>query len=66
MAEKVRLRIGERVASLSQLPRQGRRISADVRVLPVTDVQYVVTYSVTEALIIILRVHHTRENRDAS
>lgn len=63
-AEKVETRIVERVKSLSRLSGQGRRISSSVRVLPVPDVQYVVTYHVSDSLITILRVHHTRENRD--
>lgn len=65
-ADAVERRLLDRVASLSDLPRQGRPVALGMRQLSLPDVQLIVRYRIVEDdnVIRIVRVLHTRENRD--
>ena len=67
-ADRVEARLINRVASLRGLPRQGRPIGQAIRELSLPDVQLVVRYRIMDDQrgIRILRVWHTRENREQS
>ncbi|MGY2733683.1 type II toxin-antitoxin system RelE/ParE family toxin [Sphingomonas sp. UYP23] len=55
----------ERADALGRRPGMGRPWGkAGLRVLPVVDIQYVITYAMVSDRVTILRVHHARENRE--
>ena len=65
-AERVESRLDRRVASLSGVPRQGRRVGEGRRELSIPDIQVSVVYRIVEEknAIHILRVWSTRQNRE--
>jgi plasmid stabilization system protein ParE len=59
-------RLHERGEWLGQFPDGGRPTrGSELRLLSVTDIQYVFTYRNDGHRVIILRIHATRENREA-
>lgn len=65
-ARRVQDRIGKRCASLALVPGQGRPIGKlGWRELSIPDIQYVVAYEALDEHVVIHRVRHTRENREA-
>jgi plasmid stabilization system protein ParE len=64
-ALRVDARLCYRGEWLGQFPFAGRRLSGtELRLLSVTDIQYVITYRVDGHGVTILRIHATRENRE--
>jgi plasmid stabilization system protein ParE len=59
-------RLHERGEWLGRFPYGGRPTrGSELRLLSVTDIQYVITYRVDGRRVTILRIHATRENREA-
>ena len=54
--------IYRRAAFLENFPRSGRPLKSGLRVLRVLDTPHVILYRVTESEVLILRVHHERED----
>ena len=67
-AERLDARLFSRAESLGGMPHQGRPVKGDMRRLSIPDIQLIVRYRILEDenAIRILRVQHTRENRDES
>ena len=57
-------RLEQRIASLGSFPKQGRPLRDGTRELSVPDIQLVFRYRMDEDAVRILRVWHTRENRE--
>ena len=58
-------RLFDRGEWLGQFPFAGRPVGGtELRLLSVTDIQYVITYRVDGRGVMILRIHATRENRE--
>lgn len=66
-ADRIEARLVSRAASLASVPGQGRPIGDGVRRLSLPDIQLVLHYRVLddEDAIRIIRVVHTRENKDS-
>jgi plasmid stabilization system protein ParE len=65
-ALRVDSRLWDRGEWLGQFPYAGRpHQGTELRLLSVTDIQYVITYRVDGHHVTVLRIHATRENREA-
>lgn len=65
-AERVDARLLERADAIERMPHMGRPLGrAGLRTLSIVDIQYVIIYALVDERITILRIHHTRQNRDA-
>ncbi len=54
--------IYRRAAFLANFPRSGRPLKSGLRVLRVLDTPHVILYRATEPEVLVLRVHHERED----
>lgn len=64
-AARVERRIVARARGLATAPFQGRAANTDgVRLLSITDIQYIITYRIEDSALWIVRIHQAREDRE--